>query len=68
MLLHISTICKQNIFYDNRTFFMKKLLSVLILLFSFVSPVQAECLYNGQLVPAGTEMSGMVCQEDGSWL
>lgn len=47
---------------------MTKLIAVAVVLLISVSPAYAECLYNGQLVPAGTEISGLVCQSDGSWL
>lgn len=46
---------------------MKALLASLIFSLSILGPVYAECLYNGQPVPAGTKIGGLVCQDDGSW-
>lgn len=46
---------------------MKSALTSFIFALSLFGSAYAECLYNGQAVPAGTEIGGLVCQDDGSW-
>ncbi|ELR96219.1 hypothetical protein GLO73106DRAFT_00000070 [Gloeocapsa sp. PCC 73106] len=47
-----------------------KLINVIILFsitIGFPTPAKADCIYNGTPYPTGTEVSGLVCQPDGTW-
>ena len=47
---------------------MKTLVASFFFALLTVSSAYAECQYNGQKVPTGTEIDGLVCQADGRWV
>lgn len=46
---------------------MKSLLFILMFLFGMATVASADCIYDGQTYPTGTEIGGLVCQPDGTW-
>ena len=46
---------------------MKYWLFTLIFLFGTATAASADCIYDGQSYPTGTEIGGLVCQPDGTW-
>ena len=48
---------------------MKNIIILVVLLFLALSVkmVLADCEYDGQLYPVGTNINGLVCHLDGTW-
>jgi len=48
---------------------MKAIVTLVLLLFLALSAgtAVADCLYNGQWYPTGTNINGVICQPDGKW-
>lgn len=46
---------------------MKTLTLTLFFVVTTISAAYAECYYNGQAYPTGTQIGSLVCQADGTW-